>query len=112
MVAIFFAAGFPAGFAVALGAAVLAGATVLVAGFDAVLATGLGAAALTARFAAVAFTALDFAAGFGLETAVAAFGLAVFDFDGALAMDSRTPRYLLATEATPAPVSIRDDSEL
>ena len=57
------------------------------------------------------FAALDFAAGFGLEAAVAAFGLAVLGLDGALAMDSPTPRWLmLAMESTPARVSIRNDS--
>jgi hypothetical protein len=69
---------------------------------------------LAAGFAAAFGAALDFAAGFGLEAAGAAFGLAAaLGLDGALAMNSPTPRFswlMLAQESTPARVSIRNDS--
>ena len=81
----------------------------LAAGFEAAgfAAAGFGAAV----FAAAGFAALDFAAGFGLEAAAAAFGLAVLDLDGALAMDSPTPRFSwLMLASTPARASIRHDS--
>ena len=101
-----FAAAFGAGLAAAFGAAGFGAA------FTAGLAAALGAAGFAAGFAAAFGAALDFAAGFGLEAA-AAFGLAVLDLDGALAMDSPTPRFswlMLAQESTPARVSIRNDS--
>jgi hypothetical protein len=69
---------------------------------------------LAAGFAAAFGAALDFVAGFGLEAAAAGFGFAaVLDLDGALAMDSPTPRFswlMLAQESAPACVSIRNDS--
>ncbi|MEG0819705.1 MAG: hypothetical protein RSG56_09700 [Brevundimonas sp.] len=67
-------------------------------------AAALGAAVFGAAFgfaAALGAAALDFAAGFGLEAAGAAFGAAVFDSDGALAMDTRTPQWIRAIR-TPA----------
>jgi hypothetical protein len=81
-------------------------AAVFVAG-AALAAAGLGAAGfLTA-------VALDFAAGFGLEAAEAGFDAAL-DLDGALAMNSPTPR--MCVRATPGPVpgarSIRHDNEV
>ncbi|MDP3657357.1 MAG: hypothetical protein Q8R45_10390 [Brevundimonas sp.] len=72
------------------------------------------AAARTTGFAAAFGAALDFAVGFGLEAATAGFGLAAaLGLDGALAMNSPTPRFswlMLAQESTPARVSIRHDS--
>ncbi|MGV8929774.1 MAG: hypothetical protein ACOH1E_08470, partial [Brevundimonas sp.] len=67
-----------------------------------------------AGFAAAFGAALDFTAGFGLEAAGAAFGLAAaLGLDGALAMNSPTPRFswlMLTHDSTPACVSIRHDS--
>jgi len=98
--------------------AAFAGATVLVAGFAAALgkvfAAGLTPALVTAGFATAFGATLDFVAGFGLEAAAAAFGLAaVLGLDGALAMNSPTPRFswlMLAQESTPARASSRNDS--
>ena len=83
--AVLVAAGLVAGFA----AAVLAGAFVAAAAF-----TVLG---LASAFVAAA---LDFAAGFGLETAEAAFA-AGFVSDGALAINSPTPRWTRACDPSP-----------
>ncbi|MGZ9100985.1 MAG: hypothetical protein ACXW3O_14900 [Brevundimonas sp.] len=86
-------------------------------GFDAAFTAGLGAAfggALTAGLAAAFGAALDFVAGFGLEAAAAGFGLAAaLGLDGALAMNSPTPRFswlMLAAERAPAHASSRHDS--
>jgi hypothetical protein len=78
------------------------------------LAAGFGAAGFAAGFAVAFGAALDFAAGFGLEAAGAAFGLAAaLGLDGALAMNSPTPRFdwlMPAPVRTPAPALIRNDS--
>ena len=69
---------------------------------------------LAAGFAADFGAALDFAAGFGLEAATAGFGFAAaLGLDGALAMNSPTPRLtwlMLALGSTPTRPSIRNDS--
>ncbi|WP_312063201.1 hypothetical protein, partial [Brevundimonas sp.] len=75
-------------------------------------AAALGAAVFGAAFgfaAALGAAALDFAAGFGLEAAGAAFGVEDFDSDGALAMDTPTPRWTRAFR-TPAHVAIRHNN--
>ncbi|HEV2082941.1 MAG TPA: hypothetical protein VGR32_10900 [Brevundimonas sp.] len=99
----FGAAGFfaAAGFGATLAAGAVFGA-----------AAGLAAAALGAAgfFAA----ALDFAAGLGLEAAAVVFDAALDGLDGALAMNSPTPR--LRVRSTPDPTSracsIRHDNEV
>jgi hypothetical protein len=76
-------------------------------------ATVFGAAAAFGAAGFFAAVALDFAAGFGLEAAEAGFDAAL-DLDGALAMNSPTPRLRVRSTQDPVPRarSIRHDNEV